>query len=187
MTDADTSDADKQAEFDYLWGRRSAIQLRALMCRYYYQERQRIFETREGIIRVIAILGGSVAFSKLFGEGAKLLTLDLQQWCAALITATSAGSLVFGFGNKARDSAKRSAEWALLERDIELVGQRDFTEADINKWAGRCNEIDASAPAMHPRLKEECYLRACASMGSTPQGKADLSWWRRVCPPIAIH
>jgi hypothetical protein len=41
------------------------------------------------------------------------------EWCAAFITASSTASLVFGYGNKARDSVKRSAEWAKLERDIE--------------------------------------------------------------------
>lgn len=55
--------ADEQ--FRYLWNRCAAIQLRALMNRIYYQERQRIFESREGIIKIIAILGRSVAFSKI--------------------------------------------------------------------------------------------------------------------------
>lgn len=179
MTDVDP-DAEAKAEYKYLWDRRAAIQLRALMNRYYYQERQRIFETREGGIRIIAILGGSFAFSKL-------VTADISQWCAAIITVTSAASLVFGFGTKARDSAKRNAEWALLERDIELAGQRALSEVEINKWAARCNEIEAGEPSMHPRLKEECYIRACESLGSTPNGKSSLSFWRRNCPPISIH
>lgn len=99
---ADNANIDEQ--FRYMWNRRAAIQLRALSNRIYYQERQRIFETREGIIKVIAILGGSLAFSRIADA-------ELVQWCAAAITISTAASLVFGFGTKARDSAKRSSKW----------------------------------------------------------------------------
>jgi hypothetical protein len=175
---ADNLDTDDQ--FKYLWTRRAAIQLRALMNRIYYQERQRIFETREGIIKVISILGGSLAFSQLMNS-------TQLHWCAALITVSSAASLVFGFGAKARDSAKRNSEWALLERDIELGGQRDFSESDLAKWAARCNEIEAGEPAAHPGLMEDCYQRACAALDQTPNSQASLSFLHRHCPPIAIH
>jgi hypothetical protein len=166
-------------ELGYLWSRRSAIQLRALMNRIYYQERQRIFEAREGVIKVIAILGGSLAFSKIADA-------ELVQWCAAIITTSTAASLVFGFGAKARDSAKRNSEWTLLERDIELAGQRDFTEADVSRWTVRCNEIEAGEPAAHPALMERCYQRACTALGHTPEAAIPLSFWQRHCPPIVI-
>jgi hypothetical protein len=167
-------------EAEYLWGRRSAIQLRALMNRIYYQERQRIFETREGVIKVVAILGGSLAFSNIAVPG-------IVQWCAAVITVSSAASLVFGFAAKERDSAMRSAEWALLERDIELAGQRDFSEADLSRWAARCNEIEAGEPAAHPGLMERCYQRACTALGLMPAGPAALTFWQRHYPPVVIH
>jgi hypothetical protein len=178
LNPAENVDASEQIR--YLWNRRCAIQLRALMNRIYYQERQRIFEFREGVIKVIAILGGSLAFSNIAAPG-------LVQWCAAVITVSSAASLVFGFGTKARDSAKRNSEWALLERDIELAGQRDFTESDLARWAARCNEIEAGEPAAHPGLMERSYQRACTALGQTPEGPAELTFWQRYCPPIVIH
>lgn len=166
-------------EFAYLWNHRSAIQLRALTNRIYYQERQRIFETREGVIEVIAILGGSLAFSNIADPA-------LVQWSAAIITVSTAASLVFGFAAKARDSAKRHSEWTLLQRDIELAGQRDFTESDLAKWAARCNEIEAGEPAAHPGLMERCYQRACIALGQAPETASPLSFWQRYCPPIVI-
>lgn len=166
--------------FEYLWKRRAAIQLRALMNRIYYQERQRIFEMREGVVKVIAILGGSLAFANIADPA-------LVQWSAAVITASTAASLVFGFGAKARDSAKRNSEWALLERDIELAGQRDFTETDLAKWAARCNEIEAGEPAAHAGLMERCYQRACTALGQTPEQVVVLTFWQRHCPPVVIH
>ncbi|WP_373988225.1 hypothetical protein [Duganella sp. BuS-21] len=55
----------REAVVRYLLNRRCAIQPRVLMNRIYYQERQRIFEFLEGVIKVIAILGGSLAFSNI--------------------------------------------------------------------------------------------------------------------------
>jgi hypothetical protein len=158
------------SSYEYLWNKRCDLQLRALMNRMYYQERQRIFEWREGIVKIISILAGSVAFSKIADP-------LVVQWCAAAITASSAASLVFGFGAKARDSAKRNAEWALLEKQIEERGERTFEESDVSKWAARCNEIEAGEPAPHPALMEECYQRACLALGAIPKGEAPKYRW----------
>jgi hypothetical protein len=144
----------------------------------YHQERQRIFELREGVVKATAILAGSIGFSKVADQA-------VIQWCAVAITFSSAASLVFGFGNKARDSAKRNVEWAQLERDIEAVGEREFTEEQINHWAARCNEIEAGEPALHPGLLERAYLRACDSLESQPKKKA--TFWSRHRPAIIIH
>lgn len=165
-------------ETDYLWGRRSGILLRALTNRFYYQERQRIFELREGGVRVVSILGGSVAF-------ANIAYAVIIQYCAAAIAITSAASLVFGFGSKARDSLKRSEGWALLERDIERVGERSFNEEQVNEWTARCNEMEAGEPVQHPGLLERSYLRACAVLDSAPT--SDAGWWARARPAIIVH
>ncbi|MBC3932617.1 hypothetical protein [Undibacterium curvum] len=162
---------------DHLWQRRCGLKLRALTNRFYYQERQRIFESREGMVKIISILGGTVAFTKLMDP------LSIQI-CASLITVSSVMSLVFGFGNKARDSAKRSAEWARLDHDIELGGETNFVETDINQWAARCSEIESSEPAQHPGLFERSYLRACEALGSTPH---ESRFWRRIRPVILLH
>lgn len=165
------------SELEYLWNRRSDIRQRVLANRIYHQERQRIFELREGFVKIISIVASSVTFVKIAHP-------QWIQWCAAAITGASAASLIFGFGAKARDSAKRSSDWALIERDIEARGERGFDEEDLNKWAARCNEIEAGEPAAHPALFERCNLRACEVMGSKP-GK--VSFWRRHRPAIFIH
>lgn len=150
---------------------------RALANRIYYQERQRIFEVREGFVKVISILAGTLAFSKF-------VPADYIPVLTAVIAVANLGALVFGFGTKARDSAKRSSEWALLERDIELPGERNFTEDQVAQWASRCNEIEAGEPAAHPGLFERANHRACEAMGSK-QGK--LSFWRMHRPVIFLH
>jgi hypothetical protein len=160
----------------YLWNRRCSLQQRALANRIYQQERQRIFEMREGVIKVISLLAGSLAFAKVANQ-------EVVMWCAVAITLSSACSLVFGFGNKARDAAKRSSEWALMERDIEAAGERDFTESQLSEWAARCNSLEAGEPAAHPGLFERANARACEAMGSK-QGK--VGWWKMNRPAIFI-
>ena len=95
-----------------LWERRYEIKERALLNRMYQQERRRFYEGREGFIKAVSILAGSIAFANVADPA-------IIKWCAAFITGFSTASLVFGFGEKARDSVKRSAEWTQLERDIE--------------------------------------------------------------------
>lgn len=165
-----------EEEHLYLWGRRSEIKVRTLTNRLYQQERQRIFEFREGAIKAASIFASTVAFSNLTDP-------VIIKWCAAVIAGGSILSLVFGFGNKARDSAKRGTEWTHLERDIDVVGQRDFTEEQLAQWEAAANEIEAGEPAPHPGLLEVCYQRACTSLGAIPSGKAP---WHYCLPPILI-
>lgn len=166
---------------EYLHHRRYKIKERALMNRMYYQERQRIFEWREGLIKAASIVAGSIAFSKVADP-------DVIKWCAIVITGGSTASLVFGYGNKARDSAKRSAEWTQLERDIEQVGEHGYTEEQLNQWFARANEIEAGEPAAHRILLEKCYERAAKALGGQPE-EIKLRFYERfirLLPPIMI-
>lgn len=180
MLTAAENDQDANAEFTYLWERRAAIQLRALSNRIYYQERQRIFEAREGWVKAASIIGGSVALAKITDP-------LFMQILGAVIAGASALSLVFGFGAKARDSAKRNSEWALLEKEIELRGERGFTEDDISKWAAKCNEIEAGEPSPNTWLFEASYQRACTALKQEPCSPAKLSRLHKYLPPIFIH
>lgn len=166
-----------QEEHDYLWKRRHHIKLRALTNRFYQQERQRIFEFREGAIKAASIIASSVAFANLSSP-------EIIRYCAAVVAAGSICSLVFGFGAKARDGARRSSEWVLLERDIEAAGERGFTEEQLNLWSARTNEIEAGEPAANQCLLERCYLRACEALGATPEGKS--KWHHRFVLPFLI-
>lgn len=161
----------------YLWQRRYDVKVRALTNRLYYQERGRIFEWRDGAIKALSILAGSVAF-------ARVAEPEIIQWCAAFITASSTASLVFGYGIKARDSVRRSTEWAQLERDIEQVGEHDFTESHINLWVARANEIEAGEPAAHAVLFERCFERAVVVLGGEVDRK--LNAFQRYFPPLLI-
>ena len=164
----------------YLWQRRHEVKVRVLMNRMYYQERRRIFEWREGAVKAASIVAGSVAF-------ASVMNPDIVKWCAAIITVASVASLTFSFGSKARDSAQRASEWIALERSIDLIGERDFTEDDINQWMARAHEIEASEPAAHQRLLNFCHRRACKTIGVADKDMQNQSgWFERHLPYILV-
>lgn len=161
-------------EWAYLCNRRHDIRVRVLSNRLYQLERQRIMEQREGIVKVASLVAGSVAFARLANQ-------QVIAACVAVIFVGTSASLVFGWGSKARDAAKRSADWVGLERDIEATGERGFTEADLDRWSARCNEIESGEPAANQTLFERCYLRACQAMGTKPADETiRVPWWRVV-------
>ena len=143
--------------------------VRVLANRMYQQERQRRFEFREGLVKAASIIASTVAFTNVTNQNPSII-----KWCLFLITAFNIFALVFGYGNKARDSGKRASGWTLLERDIELAGERDFTENQINQWVAQCNEIEAGEPASHQILMELCSKRANVALG----GEYDLQLTR---------
>lgn len=130
-------------DWAYLWDRRHQVIFKVQMNRHYQRERQWLMEMAEGVVKASSLVAGSVAFGKISDP-------DLVQWLVAVIFTGTAFSLVFGWGNKARDAAQRAGQWVSLLREIESVGPRDFSEEQLNQWSAKANEIEVSEP---PALK----------------------------------
>ena len=164
-------------EARYLWGRRRDLLVRALSNRLYYLERQKILERREGLVKVASLVAGSVAIAKIADP------LVIQAAVAVIFIGTCS-SLVFGWGNKARESAKRAADWVAMSVEIEAKGERSFAESDVSAWAAKCHTLEAGEPAQNVALLESCYLRACEAHQASPTGKMKRRLWRpfRVIP-----
>lgn len=167
-----------EAELTYLWKRRSDVRLRAMVNRLYQQERQARLEQREGLVKVASIVLSSVALSKVADA-------QFVQIAALIVFVASTMSLVLGWGNKSRDASRRHTEWAGLERDIEAVGERGFTETQVTAWFARANEIEATEPVANKVLLERAYLQACTILGVSPstEGSVKAATWR---PVIAL-
>ena len=164
------------SEWDYLHKRRFDIRLRARMNRLYQQLRQATMELREGAVKVASLLAGSAAIAQVTNAG-------VVQAAAAVIFAGTAATLVFGWGPKARDAARRGSEWVALERDIEAAGERSFTEPQLDAWAARCNDIEASEPAPNRRMLERAYRMACEGLGAAPAAGGPRLWLPAVLVP----
>lgn len=162
---------------DYLWQRRHDIKMRVVTNRLYQLRRSGLFDLREGIVKALSLVAGSVALSRTVPESA-------VHWCLVVICIGTSASLVFGWGQKSRDAARRATEWATLEQQIEAVGERGFTEEQLNTWAARANEIETTEPSPNHRLLEQCHDRACMVLGgTTPENKR----WGKNLPPLIIQ
>lgn len=164
-------------EWKYLHDRRFNVRLHVRMNRLYQQRRQVHFELAENALKVASIVMGSAAM-------ATLASPELLQIFGGGLVILASSSLVFGWGNKARDAGRRAVEWAGLERDIEAAGERTFTEAHLAQWCARCADIEATEPAMATRLLERCYRQACESFGVPPSpGGPRAAWMPDVVVP----
>lgn len=156
-------------EHEYLHQRRFDVRLHVRMNRLYQQQRQSAMEAREGAVKVASLLAGSVALARVADPWA-------VQIAAAVIFAGTAASLVFGWGNKARDAARRSSDWTSLERDINAAGERTFTEDQLDEWAARCVEIEAAEPTQNARMLDAAYLKAAEGLGVEPPASSYRRW-----------
>lgn len=153
---------DTEDEFSYLWGRRQRIVFKAQMNRLYQQDRQSVMEWREGVVKVASLIAGSVAFARVSDP-------TVVQWAAAVVFFGTAASMVFGWGAKARDAARRASQWVALLREIEAAGERAFTEAQVDAWTAQCYEIEASEPPANQKMVERAYCAAKKQHQDAPE------------------
>lgn len=145
----------------------------------YQQARWRILERRENIIKVISLLSASTAFYDLkttvqTGAGNEVLIAAL-----ALIVLTNAWALVFQWGAKARDAAKRVASWSNLESQILRIGLVDYTEKDLASWDAQASDLEKDEPAANSYLvarAEREARRLYPTIALSKVGKKQ-SWW----------
>lgn len=169
MEPAEISQAEQAYRNDQ-WNRRQDLRIRALSNRRYQLERQRVMEWREGAVKVASLAAGSVAVTRI-ADAALIYS------AVAVIFVGTSSSLVFGWGNKARDAAKRAAEWVAIDADIAEAGERDFTEQQLNSWEARCNRIESGEPAPNQVLLECCHQLACTALGRTASGDHGIARW----------
>jgi hypothetical protein len=172
-----SEDADT-VNYKYLHDRRFEIRVQVRMNRHYQQRRQAAMEFREGLVKVCSLIAGSVALANVTDP-------QIIKAAAAVVFAGTAAALVFGWGNKARDAAKRFVDWVALERDIDATGERTFTEADLDAWQARCTAIESGEPAPNRRLLNACHMLACESLGSSTDKHPGKATWQRL-PPVII-
>lgn len=161
-------------EWSYLCDRRHQLIFKVQMNRKYQLLRQAAMDLREGLVKVLSLAAGSVAFAKVTDPA-------IVQWAAAFIFFGTAASMVFGWGAKARDASRRASQWISLLRDIQAAGERTFTEAQLDGWAAEANELESTEPPANERLLKQAFLATEQLYKDRP---ADLS--RPIGPPVVV-
>ena len=157
---------------NYLWTKRYEALYRAELSSLYHRKRERFFENFDRIAKVIAIIGGSVAFANVGGP-------ELVRWSAAVITLTSTVALVFGLGERARRHAELASEFARVQSDIVAHGERDFSEEDIRRWDERTRLLEAKEPATLGALAQLCQNQLNIAHAH-PERVMSLPWYQRL-------
>lgn len=139
MTDTVHDDTASEEELDHAWNKRENALYRAELSALYHQKRERFFELLDKLGKAVAVFGGSAALWKIGDPG-------LVSQIAALITASSALSLVFSFSER----SKRHAELARSFREVagDIVGTSDFSirDAKASEWMGKVCALEAKEP-----------------------------------------
>jgi len=156
----------------YLWPRRESVLYRVQLSTLYHRKRERFLAFLDRAVSAIAIVGGSAAFANLGGPGyAKL--------AAAVIALTSTIGLVFGLGERARRHSELARQFLDLEAQMILAGERDFSEADVNRWDATVRAIEASEPPTLGALVVQCQ-NELARVREQPDKIVVLNWRQRL-------
>lgn len=156
----------------WLWNERHEIIERARLSVLYHRRRERFFDGCDRTAKAAAIIGASAAWSNALGA-------EVIRWVAFAITVTSVASLLFDFGGKARRHCELASQFRILEADIERVGKRDFTEAELNQWAARIGTIESGEPASLRNLAIACANELAIASGEYAS-VTPLSWHARL-------
>lgn len=136
-------------ELDHAWNKREDALYRAELSALYHQKRERFFELCDKLGKAVAVFGGSAALWKVGNE-------NVVAVMAAIITASSALSLVFSFSER----SKRHAELARGFREIagEIMGTSDFDIPDskASSWMGKVCTLEAKEPPALSALVVMC-------------------------------
>jgi hypothetical protein len=127
-------------EHAYFWKLRHALLERIEISVRYHQKRERFFELFDKWVKVIAIIGGSVAFASL------ALSDGMRKTVAALIALSSTLALVFGFTDRTKKHAELARKFRELEAKITSKGERGYQESDFGVWEGERGLLEATEP-----------------------------------------
>lgn len=157
---------------DYLWKKRDEILYRAELSCIYHQKRERFFELLDKCGKAISVIGGSAALAKFAGQ-------DIVTVAAALITCTSALSLVFSFSDRSKKHAEFSRNYKALLAEIAATGERDFAESDLSKWESRILTIEGGEPPALTALVVICENQIKMARNDK-DSLTKLNWWQRL-------
>ncbi len=125
---------------DHIWKGRHDLLWRVQLSAHYHRRRERFLASWDRFFKYVAVVGGSAAASTLVGP-------QFLPWLALAIAAGSAMSLVFGLADSARRHGELASQYKRLEAEVRLLGEHEFTDADIARWCARLAEIESGEPA----------------------------------------
>lgn len=166
----------------------------------YQQTRRRILERRENVVKVVSLVlatGVFLDFKTLIGNLATSIFPSIASaipptasnctssiagnfWVTSfllVIVLANSWGLVFQWGAKSRDAAKRYDDWAKLDVKIQQVGLIAYTEEQYAEWNSEASALETgeAQPNRHLVARAEDEARR---IYSHPAITADRGWQR---------
>jgi hypothetical protein len=152
-------------EYKHLWDRRCDLLYRAELSTLYHRKRERFFALLDRWDKVFTLLFGTAAF-------AQLVSLDHHPLLALPFLTLALTSLIFDFSESARKHGELASSFK-----IEALGERDYTEPDLNSWAARLREIESGETSVYNLLVRICENEIARARGNK-KDVTHIPFWR---------
>jgi len=167
----------------------------------YQQYRRNILERRENLVKVVSVVLASGAFLDVKGVIGGVLTQTppnpppvgpgsggtAMLWIAVPllgIVFANVWGLVFQWGAKSRDAAKRFDSWTAFEASVHKVGLVSFDEDDLRRWNSEMIELETGEPKVNTYLARRAEREARRILqnprASDVAPARGLDWARRI-------
>lgn len=157
-------------EHEYLNQRWHDIRFQAQVSYLYHRKRQRHWDLLDKGTKGAAIVLGA-------GTMAQALSAYVP-WLGGAISGLGLLSLVYGYSDRKQQHRELADDYARFAAEIESIGPRDYTEAHLNKWAARQQELNAKEPPTLHTLTTLCQNTVTAVLNSNlPLVK--VPWYKR--------
>jgi len=146
------------------------LDVRISVC--YHQRRRSFLETFDRSAKAIAVLGGSIGFSKLLGSNDVAIAI-----ASAAVVLFSTMNLVFAPGQTANRHQDLERRFVDLEKKILAVKAENFTPEDSEKFSNDMLDITAAEPVVLQGLYALCYNQVFRAAGFGKKYHLDLKWY----------
>ncbi|KWE95260.1 hypothetical protein WL80_08755 [Burkholderia ubonensis] len=150
--------------------RRHDLLYRCLLSRIYHQKRERFFDMCDGLTKVVALVGGAASI-------ARIASTEQLSIFGAVITLSSALSLVVGYAKRARTHADLAKAFGDLEARI--VAEGSLSNERINQCQAEMLRIEMGEPRTLGALVRICQNEIAAARGKH-QDIRRVSLWQRL-------
>lgn len=155
---------------DKVRNKRYDLLYRCVLSRIYHQKRERFFDMCDGLTKVIALVGGAASI-------AKVASTEQLSIVGAVITLSSALSLVAGYAKRARTHADLAKAFGDLEARI--VAEGSLTDERINQCQAELLRIEMGEPRTLGALVRICQNEIAAARGKQ-QDIRHVNLWQRL-------
>lgn len=167
----DTPPGAASANSDYLWSRRHQALYLSQVSYRYHRKRQRFYDLLAKGTQALTILLGA----SLWGQTV-IAHLPLV---GSAISGLGLLALVFGYSDRKQDHKELAQAYAAVQATIERVGQREFTEANIDVWDAELSALNGKEPPTLYALTTLCEYEVCLAHGNPDHIKRP-PWHRRL-------